>query len=84
MLLNPCSSHWGYWFFENLRGYLQQDKLIIPSNYLIHAEAEEGYREQNKNTTREDSDMPAVYLTGAYHCHPGGRSMQSSILLLFL
>ncbi len=27
-------------------------------------------------------DMPAVYLTGAYHCHPGGRSMRSSILFI--
>lgn len=47
-----------------------------------NAEAEEGYREQNKNTTREDNDMPAVYLTGAYHCHLGGRSMRSTILFI--
>ena len=38
--------------------------------------------QKQKNTTRKDNDMPAVYLTGAYHCHPGGRSMQSSILFI--
>ena len=28
------------------------------------------------------NDMPAVYLTGAYHWHPGGRSMRSTTLFI--